>query len=185
MLELLDTLLISLYRLTGSPLRDYLIGTFLLALLAVAMGQVTLSLVYRVNRKHLDHLESRTEELARLSTSAMEMGDRKSYKVVNKEASDSYGQLFFNRFGLSAASLWPAFFALAWMQERFARIVLPVPWLGINANYFVVFLFAYLLARIVFGRTRKVLRSRRLSMPVDGHPPGVADERQKEQSGQA
>ena len=86
----------------------------------------------------------------------MEMGDRKNYKAINKEASDSYGQLFFNRFGLSAATLWPTFFALAWMQERFARIVIPVPWLGFSANYFVVFLFSYLLARIVFGRGKKV-----------------------------
>lgn len=157
MLEAIDALLISLYRLTGSPVWDYLAGTFLLALLAVAVGQATLSLVYRVNRRHLDQLESRTEELNRLSSNAMEMGDRKHYKVINKEASDSYGQLFFNRFGLSAASLWPAFFALAWMQTRFVHVVIPVPWLGFGANYFVVFLFAYLLARIVFGRARKIL----------------------------
>lgn len=158
MLDVIDTLLISLYRLTSSPLWDYLIGTFLLALLSVVVGQATLFLVYRFNRKHLDHLESRTEELNRLTTNAMEIGDRKNYKAVNKEAGDFYGQLFFNRFGLSAASLWPAFFALAWMQERFARIVIPVQWLGFDANYFVVFLFAYLLARIVFGRGKKVLR---------------------------
>jgi hypothetical protein len=29
--------------------------------------------------------------------------------------------------------------------------------LGLDANYFVVFLIAYLLARIVYGRARKVL----------------------------
>jgi len=155
MLEAIDALLISLYRLTGSPVWDYLAGTFLLASLAVAVGQGTLSLVYRANRKHLERLESRTEELSRLSSSALEIGDRKNYKGVNKEASDSYGELLFSRFGLSAASLWPAFFALAWMQTRFAQILIPVPWLGFNANYFVVFLFAYLLARIVFGRARK------------------------------
>ena len=157
MLESLDAFLISLYQLTGSPLWDYLIGTFLLAFLTVIVGQITLSRVYRVNREHLEHLESRTEQLNRLSSDAMEVGDRKNYKAVNKEASDSYGQLFFNRFGLSAASLWPAFFALAWMQERFLQIVIPIPWLGLDANYFVVFLIAYLLARIVYGRARKVL----------------------------
>lgn len=171
MLEVLDSLLISLYRLTGNPLGDYLIGTILLALVSVAVGQATLSLVYRVNRKHLDHLENRTEELNRLSNSAMEMADNHHYRAVNKEASDSYGQLFFNRFGLSAATLWPAFFALAWMQERFAQIVIPVPWLGFSANYFVLFLLSYLLARIVFSQGKKLfLRSVLPSHVVDAKP---------------
>jgi hypothetical protein len=167
-LEVIDTLLISLYRLTGSPLGNYFIGTFLLALLSVLIGHVTLSLVYRANRKHLERLANDTEKLNQLSLNAMEMGDRKNYKVINKEASDSYGQLFFNRFGLSAASLWPAFFALAWMQERFARIVIPVPWLGFSLNFFVVFLLSYLLARIVFGQVKKRLH------PLLGRPPGSA-----------
>ena len=157
MLESVDAFLISLYQLTGNPLWDYLIGTFLLALLTVIVGQITLSLVYRVNREHLERLESRTEQLNRLSSDAMEIGDQRSYKAVNKEASDSYGQLFFNRFGLSAASLWPAFFGLAWMQKRFLQIAIPIPWLGLDANYFVMFLIAYLLARIVYGQARKVL----------------------------
>jgi hypothetical protein len=156
-LEVIDALLINLYRLTGSPLWNYFIGTFLLALVSVLIGQATLSLVYRANRKHLERLATDTEKLNELSLDAMEMGDRKNYKAINKEASDSYGQLFFNRFGLSAASLWPAFFALAWMQERFARITIPVPWFGLNANYFVVFLFSYLLARIAFGQLKKYL----------------------------
>jgi hypothetical protein len=156
-LEAIDTLLISLYRLTGSPLLNYFIGTFLLAFLSVLIGHATLSLVYRANRKHLERLATDTEKLNQLSLNAMEMGDRKSYKTINKEASDSYGQLFFNRFGLSAASLWPAFFALAWMQERFARIMIPVPWLGFNLNFFVVFLLSYLVARIVFGQVKKCL----------------------------
>ncbi len=157
MLESVDAFLISLYQLTGNPLWDYLIGTFLLAFLTVIVGQITLSLVYRVNREHLERLESRTEQLNRLSSDAMEIGDQRSYKAVNKEASDSYGQLFFNRFGLSAASLWPAFFGLAWMQKRFLQIAIPIPWLGLDANYFVMFLIAYLLARIVYGQARKVL----------------------------
>lgn len=155
--ETIDAILISLYRVTGDPVWDYFIGTFLLALLVVAVGQGTVTLVYRFNRRHLEHLETRTEELNRLTDSAMEMTDDRYYKAINKEASDSYGQLFFNRFGLSAASLWPAFFALAWIQERFIHVVIPVPGLHFSANYFVVFLLSYLLARIVFGRGRRLL----------------------------
>jgi hypothetical protein len=171
MLDVFDFLLISLYRLTGNPLWDYFVGTFLLAFLSILVGQGTLSLVYRANRKHLEHLAERTDKLNELSLNAMEMGDKKNYKVINKEASDSYGQLFFNRFGLSAASLWPAFFALAWVQERFAQILIPVPWLGFSVNYFVVFLISYLLAMIVFSRGKKIfLRSALPSHVLDTKP---------------
>ncbi len=155
-----DQILISLYRLTGNPVCDYFIGTFLLAFLLILVGQGTLSLVFRVNRKHLATLESRVEELNLLSISAMEIDDRHSYRAVNKEANDAYGRLFFNRFGLSAAFLWPAFFGLAWMQERFADVTVPIPILGVKANYFVVFLISYVLARIVFGRARRCLSYR-------------------------
>ena len=62
----------------------------------------------------------RFEKMNRLSSEALSLGDKESYKACNKEGNDAFGQLFFNKFGLSAASLWPIFFALAWMQDRFA-----------------------------------------------------------------
>jgi hypothetical protein len=157
MLEWFDALFISFYQMTGYPLWDYFIGTFLLALLSVLVGQATLFLVFRANRSHIEGLDSRLENLNRLTASAMKLGDKRSYKFLNKEANDTYGHVFFNRFGLSAASLWPVFFALAWIQERFAHIVIPIPWLGLKANYFVVFLLAYIAATILFRRTKKYL----------------------------
>jgi hypothetical protein len=65
--------------------------------------------------------------------------------------------VFFNRFGLSAASLWPAFFALDWMQRHFAESGIAVPIYPTGANYVVVFLLCYILARIVFGRLKRHL----------------------------
>jgi hypothetical protein len=157
MLEFFDTVLISFYQVTGNPLWDYFIGTFLLALLSVLVGQATLFLVFRANRSHIEGLDARMETLNRLTSSAMEMGDKSSYRSLNKEANDTYGHVFFNRFGLSAASLWPVFFALAWMQERFIDIAVPIPWLGLKANYFVVFLFSYIATTILFRRTKRYL----------------------------
>jgi len=155
MAEIFDAIFISLYRLTGNPLWDYFIGTFLLALLSVLVGQGTAFLVLSANRNHLENLDSRFATLSRLTASAMEMGDMQSYKSLNKEANDAYGQVFFNRFGLSAASLWPVFFALAWMQEHFAHILIPIPFLDSKANYFVIFLGSYIMARIFFSRARR------------------------------
>ena len=105
-----------------------------------------------MNKAHLDRLNARVEKMTRLSEEALRLGDEKSYKAVNKEGNDAFGQLFFNKFGLSAASLWPIFFALAWMQERFAEIGLPLPWIGWEINYVFFFLLCYILARILFGR---------------------------------
>jgi len=156
-MEIFDPILITLYRLTGYPLVDYYLGTFLLALLTVLVGEFTISLVFRVNRRHLEKLNSDYQDLSRLSAEALKRGDKENYKACNKEGNDAFGQLFFNKFGLSAASLWPIFFALAWMQERFAEIGLPLPWIGWEINYFFFFLLCYILARIFFGRIKRKL----------------------------
>jgi len=156
-MAILDPFLIVLYRLTGNPMADYFLGTFLLALLAVVVGEFTISIVFKVNKAHLDRLNVRVEKMKRLSSEALAIGDQEGYKACNKEGNDAFGQLFFNKFGLSAASLWPIFFALAWMQERFAEIGLPLPWIGWEINYFIFFLMCYILARILFGRIKRKL----------------------------
>jgi len=156
-MQVLDPVLIILYRLTGYPLADYYLGTFLLALLTVLVGELTISLVFRINKAHLDKLNARVEKMKHLSSEAMTVGDQEGYKACNKEGNDAFGQLFFNKFGLSAASLWPIFFALAWMQERFAEIGLPLPWIGWEINYFFFFLLCYIPARIFFGRIKRKL----------------------------
>jgi hypothetical protein len=135
-MDILDPVLTSLYRVTGFPLADYYPGTFLLAFLTVLVGEFTISIVFKVNKSHLERLNARVEKMHRLSGEALEMGDKEGYKAVNKEGNDAFGQLFFNKFGLSAASLWPIFLALAWMQERFSEIGLPLPWMGWEINYF-------------------------------------------------
>jgi peptidoglycan biosynthesis protein MviN/MurJ (putative lipid II flippase) len=156
-MQTLDLILISFYRLTGYPLVDYFLGTFLLALLAVVAGEFTLSLVYRVNRKHMETLNSRVEKMKRLSSEALALGDQEGYKACNKEGNDAFGQLFFNKFGLSAASLWPIFFALAWMQDRFREIELPFIFSGWTVNYVFVFLACYILTRILFSKVKRHL----------------------------
>ena len=156
-MQILDTILITFYRLTGYPLVDYYLGTLVLALLTVLVGELTISFVFRINKVHLDKLNDRVEQMKRLSSEALALGDRAGYKACNKEGNDAYGQLFFNKFGLSAASLWPIFFALAWMQERFSEIGLPLPWLGWEINYFFFFLLCYIVVRIFFGRIKRQL----------------------------
>jgi uncharacterized membrane protein (DUF106 family) len=149
--------MIPIYQLTGTRGLDGVIGTFLLALLVVVIGEFTISLVFLVNRKHLDKLNQQLKKYSDLSQEALRLGDEASYKALNKQANDAYGHVFFNKFGLSAAALWPAFFALDWMQPHFAEIGVAVPGFSSGANYVVVFLFCYILARIVFGRLKRHL----------------------------
>ena len=122
-----DPYLLALYRLTGVVSLDGLIGTFLVALLVVVIGEFTISIVFRINRKHLDRLNENLKKYSELSQEALRLGDEVSYKALNKQANDAYGHVFFNKFGLSAAALWPAFFALDWMQPHFAETGIAIP----------------------------------------------------------
>ncbi len=137
MQHLLDPCFLPFYRLTGLPGLDGIIGTFLLALAVVVVGEFTISLVFLANRRHLDNLNRRLQKY--------------------KQANDAYGHVFFNKFGLSAAALWPAFFALDWMQPHFAETGVPIPGYSSGVNYVVAFLVCYILARIVFGRLKRHL----------------------------
>ncbi len=148
---LLDGLLIQLYGITGWAVPDYFIGTFLLAIITVVIGDFTTSLVFRVNRGHYSRLNSRLAELNEMSMVALRLKEKTNYKVVNREANDTFGLLFFGMFGLSAAYLWPAFFALAWMHTRFSGIEFPLLMIDWAGGYFFTFLVSYLLSRMVFA----------------------------------
>jgi hypothetical protein len=111
-------------------------------------------LVYRFNRSHYDRVQKSVSELNELSQKALQAGDEKSYKACNKEASEAFGRSFFNKFGLSAASLWPCFFALAWMQRHFSAFVIPIPFVRMDVGYFPTFVVCYIGARVFFSKIR-------------------------------
>jgi hypothetical protein len=159
MIAFADSLLIWLYRITGDPILDYFLGTFLLSFLAVVVGEFTISLVFKANKSHLDRLNNEMQKMSRLSMEAQRLGDESGYRACNKEGNEAFGRLFFNRFGLAAASLWPIFLALAWMQTRFHGIDFPVAWpLSVVARdgvgYAFTFIPLYILCRILFKYMR-------------------------------
>lgn len=149
-----DPYLLTLFNLTGVKSLDGFIGTFLLAFLVTVIGEFTISVVFRINRRHLDGLNESLAKYSELSQEAQRRGDQASYKALNRHANDAYGHVFFNRFGLSAAALWPAFFALDWMQLHFSALGVSVPFFGRGVNYVFFFLICYILARTVFGRLK-------------------------------
>jgi hypothetical protein len=150
----MNAFFLSFYRVTGMALADYLLGTLILALFAVLAGEITISLVYLVNRDHIQILNDELTRFNGLSKKADEAGLERAYTACNRSANDAYGRLYFNQFGLSAASLWPAFFALDFMQKNFSAVSLPVAFTGMKANYVFMFIVCYVSAKMIFKRLK-------------------------------
>jgi hypothetical protein len=150
-----DPFLIRLFHLADDPLAGFLIGSCLLAMACVVVGEVTLSLAIRWNRQHIEALKQEIRRNESLSIQAYEMGDRISYQALNKAANDAWGRHFFSMAAYSAGVLWPIPFALGWMQIHFAQTGFPVIFplslvVGKTVGYPFVFIPIYILARILF-----------------------------------
>lgn len=155
----LDPYLIFFFRLTDIALLDFYIGVFMLAMECVVIGEVTLSLALRFNRKHIDGLEREITHQERLSIQAYQMNDRPGYSALNKAAKDAWGKHFFTMAAYSAGMLWPAPFAMAWLNTRFQAVPFPLPiplsWIfGESIQYPFIFIIMYILCRILFKYAR-------------------------------
>lgn len=158
---LLDPCLISLYRLTGDAMLNFLLGTFILAMISVVLGEFTLSLALRFNRQHIEGMEDELAKQHQLSMAALQLEDKTGYKACNRQANDVFGKYFFSMIAYSAACLWPLPFALSWMQSRFLgvefKFAYPISLVWPSTRYFTVFLLLYIFARIVFKHLRRYL----------------------------
>lgn len=150
--QVLDPFLIRFYRLTGYPWADFLIGTLVLASLALIIGEVTISLAFLAVKKRSDRVTEESRRYQNLSLDALKAGDKQAYRAANKLANDAFGKSFFMQIALSAAFLWPIFFALAWMDYRFAGLEFPLPFIGYSLGYIGVFILLYAAAYLIFKR---------------------------------
>jgi uncharacterized membrane protein (DUF106 family) len=155
---IIDGPLIYFYRVTGIPIIGYMIGTFVLSMIAVLIGEVTVSAALKTNMPYLGELTKKMNEKESLAIQAYESGDMKGYKALNKEATDVWGKKFFSMMGHSAAILWPIPFALGWMQTRFEQVAFEIAYpfslVTDSVGYTFSFFPIYILARIVFGQMR-------------------------------
>jgi hypothetical protein len=161
-LGMLDSLLIAPFRLPHDALFGFLLGAFCLAMLCVVLGELVLSVAIRFNQKHLQDLRTEISKNERLSMQAYEFGDRDGYKALNKQANDAWGRHFFTMAAYSAGMLWPVPFALAWLYSRFAGVTFEMAWplsliVGPTVSYPFIFIPMYVLARIIFGHSRRWL----------------------------
>jgi hypothetical protein len=148
----LDPYLIWWYRLPGNAYAGFFLGTFVLALICLILGDVTFSLASRLQGKHLDSVATEATEYQDLSIKAAKAGDKASYHAANKLANDAFGKSFFSLMALSMARLWPAPFALAWMQYRFLEVEFPIPGTPWSLGYIGVFILIYIAAYLTLKR---------------------------------
>lgn len=154
-----DAFLIVFYRITGYSLVDYFIGTLILGFFCVIIGELSISLAIRFNKRYLDSMSKEMTEKEQLSMEAYRAGDKDSYRALNKEATDVWGKHFFTMVAYSAGILWPIPFALAWMQSRFQGIEFPLAFplslvFGSSVGYTFTFIPLYILSRIGFKYLR-------------------------------
>jgi len=157
----LDAILIGPYRWPADPVWGWWLGTLVLALWSLVLGELTLAVAYRVNRHLVERNNREMIQRQRQSLQALRLGDQRAYKGLNKLANEAFGKGFFLQIAMGASSLWPAFFALAWLQERFQGVPIPLPALGLGTNFVAGFIGCYLLLRVMYWRIKVALRRRR------------------------
>ena len=155
---LLDSFLIFFFRLPGHPLAGYWLGIVVLALACWAIGEYSIAIAFRLNKAMIKEEIHRMDHFQELSFAALRAGDKSAFKACNGIANEAYGKSFFTQITLSAASLWPLFIALGWMQRRFSDIEFAIPLTGWTLGYLSTFLFCYIAVRVLSGKIRRAFR---------------------------
>jgi hypothetical protein len=93
------------------------------------------------------------------SLKAKQAGDESAYAGINKLANEAYGKSFFLFLAMGMASIWPAFFAAAWLNLRFSELAFFLPkWLGgLELSFLAPFVLLYLAVRILFSKIKRAI----------------------------
>lgn len=157
----LDPILILPYRWLGDPVGAWWLGTVVLALACVALGELTMALGRRLNRASLQEMDQQSKQMHEGSMQALRQGDKTSYKAMNKLANEAFGRGFFLKAALGASSLWPAFLAAGWLEARFQGLVIALPGLEVGVGWPPAFVSLYILSRLAWGRIKRRLAAGR------------------------
>jgi hypothetical protein len=151
----LDPLLIAPFRWLPSAPAGYFLGTTILALYCIILGDLSASLVTFFNRKYIRRMQAGMDHNHELSETALKLGDKESYKAVNRQGLETFGHSFSLGAAIFCVSIWPMPFALSWLSLRFvdAPLELPVaiPFVGNSIEYFPSFLLLYIAIRMIYS----------------------------------
>ncbi|AGW12188.1 hypothetical protein [Megalodesulfovibrio gigas] len=150
----LDPGFIWAFRLMPDPHWGFVVGSVYVALCAIVVGDVAMSLAYRINRSA--HLAQQREmkKHSDMSFEALVEKDKAAFKACNTLANDAFGRNFFLGATLFCASIWPLALALGWMDYRFGRVIdLSAPFLGqVRPEFW--FIPLYIVLRIAFAKIK-------------------------------
>jgi len=167
---LMDPYLIWLYRITGHAFADFMLGTFLLAFIALVIGELTISVVFLIIKKRIDKVTDEVIRYQNLSMDAVASRRKDAYNAANKLANDAFGKSFFMQIALSAAFLWPIPFALTWMQYRFGEVEFPILFSEHSLGFPAVFIALYAAAYLMFRRVKyKIPYFKRIKAILDSY----------------
>jgi hypothetical protein len=159
----MDKMLMPVYRMPENHLFGYFIGTFWLSFICIIIGEHFISLAFHLHKKNIIHDNEEINRFQTLSVKALIAGDMSAYKTCNSIANEAFGRNFFRQIVLSASYLWPLFFALGWMQWRFAgvefNIVVFIPGIGDTVGYGTTFVLCYVISRLLYKNIKNVLYS--------------------------
>lgn len=135
MLDSLDTLILAVFRAPSDPLIGYWLGCGTLAVMSVALGELTTVIWRYFNQRQLATVSREALTRHAESIAALRQGDQEAYEAANKLANDAHGRWFFQGAAVGIAALWPAFFAAAWLDLRFALVTFPIPYTSTSASF--------------------------------------------------
>ncbi len=156
-IHFIDPFLIAPYRWFQNPIIGWFVGTFILTIWTVILGDITIAIGFRINLSYVKKVLEKTGYYHEQSIKAKSMGDEDSYKKINRLANEEFGRSFFLLMAMGMASLWPLFFAAAWLNERFGQITfLNLPgWMGgYRINFIGPLVCLYIIARFTISRIR-------------------------------
>ncbi len=163
-----DAVLIAPYRWFSDPVAGWWVGTFILGLLCVWVGELTSWVLHKVNREYLEEIKSEMRHHHRGSIGALTKGDKAAWKGINRLANESFGRAFFMYAAMGIASLWPAFLGAGWLQMRFLHVQIPVPGLGVGVTYLAGFIICYIGSWILWSIAKRRFRAWRYRPELDG-----------------
>lgn len=156
--SLVDTILISPYRVGLPSVAAFWFGTSILAFYSIILGEISMNIGYLVNRKYYSGLNTEMIRMHNISIEAIRRQNKSIFKSANTWANEYFGKVFFSHAALFAISLWPVPFAMGWLQKRFSGIdIHTVPVLNFGLEYPFVFISAYIILRYLFSKVRKFI----------------------------
>uniref|UniRef100_UPI004049E619 hypothetical protein n=1 Tax=Desulfobacca sp. TaxID=2067990 RepID=UPI004049E619 len=137
-------------------------------------GKATALLVLRCLHPQLEKYGAKAAKYQDLAMAALKAGDKEAYQNINRLANDAFGHTFFQQVALSAAYLWPVFFALAWLQLRFLDLAVPIPGTPWSLGFIGIFLLIYIGTLAAVQAVRRIWRRCR-PVPTSVPPGPVVD----------